>query len=397
MQLRHPVPGQQPQPEEERDPRVADVVGELVDGVDVRLLQHVRRVDPAGQPGVEPQRDHPPQPWVEAGHLGNSSQSRATGTNGPSAAGFPLVNTWLVQNTGTGSLSVTALTALTNAGTIRQTTAGTLNLGSATGTVTNQAAGLVDVQAGTANFNGSFLNAGTVRVAAGATVNLAGSYTSSLLGRFDRGGALPVAGSNGTVRLTGGSTVGLTLDGALDRHTSTGPLLLNNGTVFGNGHTLTTSGGSQLVATNAPGTGTFNYLNNVVIGPGAFDLSAASGKLLLTGGTTFQTGPVLTTGPSFDLRVDQPQGVGSLNLTLGNGAALRAGGANGMLVQGAVRYAGTTTATIGSLSAAWPVTNQGVIKNESSGTFALNPPSTFTNNLLVWNAGPGLTLLNPRR
>jgi hypothetical protein len=92
--------------------------------------------------------------------LGNNSQFRATGTNGltlgatstvtfsgttanvgTSAAGFPLVNHGVIQNTGTGTLNLSVLSTMSNVGTVRQTTAGTLTVGAATGTVTNRPRG----------------------------------------------------------------------------------------------------------------------------------------------------------------------------------------------------------------------------------------------------------------
>ena len=53
-----------PQPEEERDLGPAEVLVQAVRGLDEGLLDHVGRVDPAAQPQVEPQRDHPAQPGL---------------------------------------------------------------------------------------------------------------------------------------------------------------------------------------------------------------------------------------------------------------------------------------------------------------------------------------------
>ena len=51
-----------PQPEEERQLRLAGVLGELAGDLDEGLLEHVRVVDPARQPAAEPQVDHPLEP-----------------------------------------------------------------------------------------------------------------------------------------------------------------------------------------------------------------------------------------------------------------------------------------------------------------------------------------------
>ena len=56
-------PVDQPEPEVERHGRgVAGVLGNPLADVEIGLLEHVGRIDPAGEPAVEPQADHPPQP-----------------------------------------------------------------------------------------------------------------------------------------------------------------------------------------------------------------------------------------------------------------------------------------------------------------------------------------------
>ena len=57
-----PLERQEPQPQERRHRvRLADVLGPSLGGLEERLLDHVRGVDPAAQPLIQPQRDHPPQ------------------------------------------------------------------------------------------------------------------------------------------------------------------------------------------------------------------------------------------------------------------------------------------------------------------------------------------------
>ena len=57
-----PLKRQEPQPQERRHRvRLANVLGPTLRGLEERLLDHVRGVDPAAQPLIQPQRDHPPQ------------------------------------------------------------------------------------------------------------------------------------------------------------------------------------------------------------------------------------------------------------------------------------------------------------------------------------------------
>ena len=63
MDVGQPLAGDQPEPEVERHRRgVAGVVGDPLADVEIRVLEHVGRIDPAREPAVEPQADHPPQP-----------------------------------------------------------------------------------------------------------------------------------------------------------------------------------------------------------------------------------------------------------------------------------------------------------------------------------------------
>ena len=62
VDLRQLQGGQLPQPEEERQDRFPDVLLQPAGGVEVRLLDDVRVVDPARQPAAEPQVHHPLEP-----------------------------------------------------------------------------------------------------------------------------------------------------------------------------------------------------------------------------------------------------------------------------------------------------------------------------------------------
>ena len=61
MHLDEPLDGHRAEPDEERHVRVGLVVRQPLQGVDVGLLQDVGRRDPAPQPGIEPELDHPAQ------------------------------------------------------------------------------------------------------------------------------------------------------------------------------------------------------------------------------------------------------------------------------------------------------------------------------------------------
>jgi len=62
-----PVAREQPQPQEQRHLRLAEVVRELGHRFQVRFLEHVGRVHAALEPVVEPQGDHPPEAVVVVG------------------------------------------------------------------------------------------------------------------------------------------------------------------------------------------------------------------------------------------------------------------------------------------------------------------------------------------
>ena len=65
-----PLDRHRAEPDEERHVRIGLKMGQSLQGVDVRFLQDVRRRDPASQPGVEAELDHPPQSVPMPGKLG---------------------------------------------------------------------------------------------------------------------------------------------------------------------------------------------------------------------------------------------------------------------------------------------------------------------------------------
>ena len=79
MDPHQPLPGHQPQPEEERHLALGQVSGQLLGDVEIRLLEHVGGVDPPLEPAVEPQPHHLPQPFaVAAEQLGQRRLSPST-------------------------------------------------------------------------------------------------------------------------------------------------------------------------------------------------------------------------------------------------------------------------------------------------------------------------------
>jgi len=60
MNPHQPLPGHQPQPEEERHFALAQVVRELGSDVEIGFLEHVRGINPPLKPAVQPQPDHLP-------------------------------------------------------------------------------------------------------------------------------------------------------------------------------------------------------------------------------------------------------------------------------------------------------------------------------------------------
>ena len=66
MDPHQPLPGHQPQPEEERHLALGQVMRQLLGDVEIRLLEHVGGIDPPLEPAVEPQPHHLPQPFAVA-------------------------------------------------------------------------------------------------------------------------------------------------------------------------------------------------------------------------------------------------------------------------------------------------------------------------------------------
>ena len=54
--------GEEPEPQKERHRGIAQVLGQPGRGLQIRFLDHVRRVDPPLEPPIHPQGDHAAKP-----------------------------------------------------------------------------------------------------------------------------------------------------------------------------------------------------------------------------------------------------------------------------------------------------------------------------------------------
>jgi hypothetical protein len=67
MDVGQPLAGDQPEPEVEgHRRRVPGVLGDPLADDEIRLLEHIGGIDPAREPAVEPQADHPAEPLAMA-------------------------------------------------------------------------------------------------------------------------------------------------------------------------------------------------------------------------------------------------------------------------------------------------------------------------------------------
>jgi hypothetical protein len=67
VQGHQPLAGDQPQPQEDRDRGVRDILTGAPSDVEVGLLQDVGGIDPPLEPPIEPQPHDPPQPIATPG------------------------------------------------------------------------------------------------------------------------------------------------------------------------------------------------------------------------------------------------------------------------------------------------------------------------------------------
>ncbi|HYD02480.1 MAG TPA: GC-type dockerin domain-anchored protein, partial [Phycisphaerales bacterium] len=303
----------------------------------------------------------------------------------------------------TGSIVINNST-LINQGILRATAVGLTVSGQGTAFITNAPGGTMGAQSGGtfAINNATWANNGTLLVN-NATVNLAG--TGNALGTVSRtGGTLTLSGS-----YTGAT---LALDG------STGSVTLSNGFAI-TGTTLTASGGAEfIVAGNASFTG-------VTLGAALSLSNASCGILTVTGGLTFAPGGSITTGNigCEHLRFQGTQTVGgagsiilnaaSIGITGGavtfgpgvtvtnaasSNAAISLGDNAQLINQGLIRVTGaarTLNLSASTTPAAGTFTNQGTLESRDGADFAANINLSNTGVIRVGTAGT-FTVPQPR-
>jgi autotransporter-associated beta strand protein len=280
-----------------------------------------------------------------------------------------LRNQGLIQNTGTGTLTINPfLFANQSGGTVRAQS-GVVTINPTSGGVINAAGGTFDVNGGTLNLTGpNWSSQGTITVSSG-TLNLGGSFATAGLAITRTGGVVTITGAADNTA----NTLALTA--------ATGSYQLNGGSITGGA--VTAAGGSalQLRDNNA------NVLNNVAVGAGVLDFSVTSARVRLQGTTALAAGTVVNlSGTSSILAFEQTATANGLtvNLTAAGGAYLSVEGNNTLTLGPATTITNSSAATgvvAGGLYAPanTAVVNQGLAHNTGSGELLINP-SAFTNS-----------------
>ncbi len=294
------------------------------------------------------------------------------GLNISNSSAATLINNGLISAEAAGRTLTINNAVLTNNGTL-QVTAGTLNLQPPDWTN----AGTISAASGaTLSFAGSWSDAGTLTVT-GATLNLGGTFST---------GGLNFAGftrSAGTVNLSG--TLNNTA-ATLTLNAGTGSWNLLGGTI--NGGTVTTAGGSALVATSSGGT-----LADVTL-TGELLLDTTSARVLVSGTTSFTAvrlsanATVLQLAPGYTLnslvsvegaaagtRTIQVAVGGAGTVTFGPSAVVRLAAGSG----GDLNISNSSAATL---------INNGLISAETAGrTLTINNTALTNNGTLQVSAG----------
>ena len=208
-----------------------------------------------------------------------------------------------------------------------------------------------------------------------ATISTAGAYTATLA---DNRAITNLTLNNATATLdhTGGT---LTLGGTLAL--TAGTYSLNGGTISGGS---ITSGGGRLT----PQFSNANFLDNVAVGAGVIDYSAAGARLRLRGTTTLAAGTVLNLlGGQVGCYLGFEQTATVNNVTvnlLGDSPTLTVEGGNTLTLGPTTTVtcnsgsSGGVTSGIFIVSTGAVLINQGLIRNTGSGSLGISP-STFTN------------------
>jgi autotransporter-associated beta strand protein len=221
-------------------------------------------------------------------------------------------------------------------------------------TITNTASESVTVTGGIGG-DGSLVKSGA------GTLTLSGSSSSYAGGTTISGGTLEAASSSalgaGTITINGGA---LKVDGAVS---------------LANAITL---GGSDNTVTVASGTAT---LTGLISGDGHTLTKTGSGTLVLSGTNSFSGGLAIDAGT---LSLSNAGGIGSGNVTVGNGAVL-AVTADATLAN-AISLAGTAKIGVASgvtLTLSGAVTGSGSLDAVDSGTLVLSGTNSFSGGLAI--------------
>ncbi len=279
-----------------------------------------------------------------------------------------------VVNNGTIAADVAAaglvITAyrLTNNGVFGATGGSTFTISS--GSWTNAANGRINLDASTGTFGGNWSNAGTVTLANGATLSLAGTTSGAGLGlaKFVRSGTTTV-NLIGAVDNAGGT---ITLGDA------SGVVRLSGGTISGG--TIVRRGGGDLAFTSGAGA----LVGATLVGDATFNESSA--RLRLQSGGDFTGSATLSaSGAILNYEYDATIGLGrTINLENGGaslGIAQGPGSVDSTLtIAGMVRGRGQLTSGNFSGGSNNAVVNNGLIfADVNGGTLTVNP-NRLTNN-----------------
>jgi hypothetical protein len=292
-----------------------------------------------------------------------------------------LLNQGLIRSTGTGILTITPTTFTNQSGGIVRATAGNLIINN--GGVINAPGGIFDVNGGALNLNGTnWGNAGTITLSSG-TLNLGGSFTLASIGTVNRSG--------GNIAITGALD---NTPSSLALSATSGSYQLNGGIVTGG--TITAAEGINLQLQNNNN----NRLNNVAVGVGVLDFSAANARVRMQGTSSLASGSVLNlTSNANVLAFDQSVTVNgvTINITTNNNVSVTVEGNNTLTLGPATTITHNSTFGNNSLGNQFLVTgtntllNQGLIRNTGTGTFNV-VPSSLTNTGTVRASAGGIAI-----